>query len=222
MEQPKIWLASNSPRRREILSWTGWDIKASAANIDESRRGQEPAQDFVLRLAFEKANHPISGNTSDRVIIAADTIVVLDGEILGKPSDDAQAFEMLNALGGRAHEVMTGLVVRSVASGEVYQDICRTCVEMRPYSEEEIHRYIASGDPTDKAGGYAIQNKEFHPVVNFNGCFSSVMGMPLCHLERILQKAILTEPVGLAQICQNHLKYNCPISSRVMAGEDIG
>ena len=222
MVQPKIWLASNSPRRREILSWTGWDIKASAANIDESRRGQEPAHDFVLRLAYEKADHPIPGITSDQVVIAADTIVVLDEEILGKPSDDANAFDMLKSLGGRTHRVMTGLAVRSVASGKFYQDICRTNVEMRPYTDKEIRKYIASGDPTDKAGGYAIQNVDFHPVVDFSGCFSSVMGMPLCHLERILRKLILTEPVGLAQICQNHLKYDCPIAGRIMAGEDIG
>lgn len=205
-----------------MLAWLDWDLDASSANIDESKRPKESAQEYVLRLATEKADYPIPGAGLDDVVIAADTIVVLDEEILGKPADEGEAYQMLSQLSARAHWVITAITVRSGNSGYVHQDICRTRVQMREYTDEEIEQYIASGDPMDKAGAYAIQNTTFHPVVDFNGCFTSVMGMPLCHLERTLQKLSIYEPSGLAIICQNHLKYNCLITSRVMAGEDIG
>ena len=222
MAQRKFWLASNSPRRREMLAWVDWDLEASAANIDESRHPEESAQEYVLRLAAEKAGYPIPGAGLDDVVIAADTIVVLDEEILGKPTDEREAFEMLSQLRAREHWVMTALAVRSGGAEHVHRDICRTRVQMREYTDEEIEQYIASGDPMDKAGAYAIQSTVFHPVVDLNGCFASVMGMPLCHLERTLLKFSISKPSGLALICQNHLKYNCSITDRVMAGEDIG
>jgi MAF protein len=224
MAHCKFWLASNSPRRREMLAWVNWDLEASAANIDESRHPEESAQEYVLRLAVEKANYPIPGAGSDDIIIAADTIVVLDKEILGKPTDEKEAYEMLSQLRAHEHWVMTAIAVRSNSTGteHVHQDICRTRVQMREYADEEIKHYIASGDPMDKAGAYAIQNISFHPAVDFNGCFASVMGIPLCHLERTLQKSSIYKPSGLALICQKHLKYNCSITGRVMAGEEIG
>jgi len=222
MAQRKFWLASNSPRRREMLAWVDWDLEASAANIDESRYAEESAQEYVLRLAVEKVGYPIPEAGSDDVVIAADTIVVLDKQILGKPIDEREAFEMLSRLRAREHWVMTAIAIRSGGTEHVHHDICRTRVQMREYADEEIKQYIASGDPMDKAGGYAIQSTTFHPVVNLNGCFASVMGMPLCHLERTLIKFSIYKPSGLALICQNHIKYNCSITSRVMAGEDVG
>ena len=222
MTQRKFWLISNSPRRREMLAWIDWDLDAFAANIDESRRTGEPAEDYVLRIASKKARVPIGGAKSGDVVIAADTIVVLGEDILGKPEHPAQAHEMLSRLRAREHRVLTAIAVQVADSGGSLQDICRTHVCMRDYSDEEIQRYVKSGDPMDKAGAYAIQNGLFHPAIDFNGCFASVMGMPLCHLERTLQKLSVTDPVGLGLICQNHLKYTCPITDRVMAGEDIG
>jgi len=205
-----------------MLSWIDWNLEASAANIDESRHPEESAQECVIRLAAEKVSYPIPGAGLDDVVIAADTIVVLDEEILGKPADEGEAYEMLSRLRGREHWVMTAIAVRSGDTGHVHQDICCTRVQMREYSAKEIKQYVASGDPMDKAGAYAIQNTAFHPVADFNGCFASVMGMPLCHLERTLLKLSIYKPSGLAVICQNHLEYNCLITSRVMAGEDIG
>ncbi len=205
-----------------MLAWLDWDLNASSANIDESRRPKESAREYVLRLAAEKADYPIPGAGFNDVVIAADTIVVLDEEILGKPADEGEAYQMLSQLRAREHWVMTAIAVRSGNTGHVHQDICRTRVQMREYADEEIEQYIASGDPMDKAGAYAIQNTAFHPAVDFNGCFASVMGMPLCHLERTQQKLSIYEPSGFAVICQNHLKYNCLITNRVMAGEDIG
>jgi len=222
MTQRKFWLASNSPRRREMLAWVDWELEASAANIDETRHSEESAQEYVLRLGAEKAGYPIPQAGSDDIIIAADTIVVLDEKMLGKPKDEREAFEMLSQLRACEHWVMTAIAVRSGGTEHVHQDICRTRVQMREYADEEIKQYIASGDPMDKAGAYAIQSTIFHPAVDFNGCFASVMGMPLCHLERTLLKFSIYMPSGLALICQNHLKYNCSITECVMAGEDIG
>jgi septum formation protein len=222
MANRKIWLASNSPRRKEMFTWVKWDWGAYAANIDESQLPGEPAQEYVVRLAAEKANSPIPGVQEDDIIIAADTIVVLNDAILGKPEDNQQAVEMLANLRGRDHFVMTAVAARAMHYAPLKQDLCKTKVQMRSYTDQEIKRYVSSGDSRDKAGAYAIQNESFHPVVGFKGCFSSVMGMPLCHLERMLRKFPDYEPKDLACICQNHLKYTCPISKRVMAGEDIG
>ena len=205
-----------------MLAWVDWNLEASAANIDESRHSEESAQEYVLRLSAEKAGNSIPWAGSDDIIIAADTIVVLDEEMLGKPTDEREAFEMLSQLRARKHWVTTAIAVRSGGTEHVHQDICRTRVQMREYADEEIKQYIASGDPMDKAGAYAIQSTIFHPAVDFNGCFASVMGMPLCHLERTLLKFSIYELSGLAIICQNHLKFKCSIIDRVMAGEEIG
>lgn len=205
-----------------MLAWVDWDLEASAANIDESRHSEKSVQEYVLRLAAEKVGNPIPRAGSDDIIIAADTIVVLDEEVLGKPTDEREAFEMLSQLRAREHWVMTAIAVRSGGTEYVHQDICHTRVRMREYADEEIKQYIASGDPMDKAGAYAIQSAIFHPAVEFNGCFASVMGMPLCHLERTLLKFSIYKPSGLALICKNHLKYNCSITDRVMDGEEIG
>jgi len=220
MAEDRFWLASNSPRRREMLGWLDWNIQSSAADIDESRREDEPARDYVLRVSREKVEVPIASANAGDIFIAADTIVVLDENILGKPRDTDHAFEMLTALCGRTHYVFTAIAVKTKVG--MMQDVCCSPVRMRDYTREEISAYIASGDPMDKAGAYAIQYQEFSPVRQFNGCFASVMGMPLCHLERTLKKLGISNPHQFANPCQNHLEYACPITERVMAGEDVG
>jgi len=220
MAEKNFWLASNSPRRREMLGWLDWNFRIAAADIDESRQPAEPARDYVMRVSKQKAEVPIAGTDQGSVVIAADTIVVLDEEILGKPQDEEDAFSMLVALRGKTHFVHTAIAVRTNA--EIQQDICSSAVTMRDYSIEEIRAYIATGDPMDKAGSYAIQNRAFSPVEHFGGCFASVMGLPLCHLERTLKKCGIFQPKHFAAVCQNHLKYSCPITDQVMAGENVG
>jgi septum formation protein len=220
MAKNTFWLASNSPRRREMLGWLDWDIQPVAVDIDESRWETETARDYVMRVSREKAQAFIKDSDVNSVIIAADTIVVLDDEILGKPRDVNDAFAILSALRGRTHEVLTAIAIRTAAG--ITQDMCCSPVRMRNYTTGEIHAYIESGDPLDKAGAYAIQNRAFSPADDFNGCFASVMGMPLCHLERTLKQCGIGRPNQFALVCQNQLKYSCPITSRVMAGEDIG
>jgi len=203
-----------------MLGWLDWEIQATAADIDESRRENEPARDYVMRVSKAKAEASITSTDANSVIIAADTIVVLDGVILGKPRDADDAFAMLAALRGRTHDVLTAIAVHTATGTK--QDICCSPVRMRNYTTDEMQMYIDSGDPLDKAGAYAIQNRAFSPAEDFRGCFASVMGMPLCHLERTLRRCGIGYLNQFAPVCQNQLKYSCPIPSRVMAGEDIG
>jgi len=219
MKRQKYWLASNSPRRKEMLSWLGWDFTAAPADIDESRRPGEAARDYVTRLAAEKAERPVMDARGEDIIIAADTIVVLDEELIGKPEDENDARQILYQLRGRDHFVMTGIAVRRKSDNQLTQDICVSCVHMRDYAEKEIEEYIASGDPMDKAGAYAIQNPDFAPAEDFSGCYASVMGLPMCHMMRTLTALTGEAFPGDAEISKNHLKYNCPITKIVMAWE---
>ena len=216
-----FWLASNSPRRHEMISWLGWSFRAAASNIDEAALPQEKPLEHVKRLALTKAQAEIKAAQSGDFILAADTIVVRDDDILGKPADAQQAIEILKSLRGRQHQVVTAITVRQV-DGSLLRDICVTNVTMRDYSDAEIEAYVASGDPMDKAGAYAIQSPGFHPAVDFCGCFASVMGLPLCHLERTLRKFPAYQKTDMATICQKNLKYKCPITERVMSGVNIG
>jgi septum formation protein len=149
---------------------------------------------------------------------------VADGSVLlGKPADAAEAASMLERLRGRTHQVYTALALLDPTRGRLLTDLCVSQVPMRAYSADEMAAYIASGDPLDKAGAYAIQHSGFNPVVNFAGCFASVMGLPLCHLVRITLKMGLTLPTShVPHACQSALAYTCPIYERVLGGENAG
>lgn len=205
-----------------MISWLGWSFRSVPSHIDESIAVNEMAVDYVQRIALEKSQVLVKGAQAGDVIIAADTIVVLDGKVLGKPVDSQNASEMLKSLRKREHQVITAISIRQEGSRTLIRDICRSDVQMRDYSDREIESYILSGDPLDKAGSYAIQSPEFDPVVDFKGCYASVMGMPLCHLERTLRKVPDYQDCEMSRICQKNLKYECPITRRVMSGEDIG
>lgn len=216
-----IILASQSPRRKELLSWTGLPYTVQPADVDETIHTGEGPEPYVLRLGNEKAKAVRLNNTTG-IIIAADTAVVDDSAILGKPETQEKAFEYLQQLRGREHFVISGLIVRTFNDEKILQDICCSGVQMRNYSDEEIREYIQTGDPMDKAGAYAVQHKGFHPVVNFQGCFANVMGLPLCHLVRTLAKYDVQPFFDLPATCQRNLGYDCPVSHRILDGEDIG
>jgi septum formation protein len=141
---------------------------------------------------------------------------------LGKPENIADARRMLTQLRGHTHQVITAVVLFNPQSGCMEEEICRTDVPMRNYSEAEIKTYISSGDPMDKAGAYAIQHSGFHPVENFNGCFASVMGLPLCHIKRLAKKFDKPVADSLVTECQRYNQYICPIFQRVAEGMEIG
>jgi septum formation protein len=205
-------LASNSPRRRSLLALGGWRFQVQAADVDESIIEGELAVGYVLRLAQSKAEAVAKNFNRQEVILASDTTVVDGGEILGKPEDPTQAVAMLRQLRAHTHQVHTALTVHCVSDGVQYSEVCTTDVPMRAYSDAEIAAYVASGDPLDKAGAYAIQNRDFRPVENLSGCFASVMGLPLCHLARLLRRIGMPAPAGdVAAACQADLGYACDV-----------
>jgi MAF protein len=213
-------LASNSPRRRELLALGGWTFSVRPADVDETPLPGETPGTYVLRLAESKAKACALTAAPGEVIVAADTTVAIDGRILGKPRDAAEAVEMLRLLCGRRHQVHTGIGVKK---GDVLlTDLCTTDVPMRSYSADEIMAYVATGDPLDKAGAYAIQHAGFHPVENLSGCFASVMGLPLCHLLRLLRRVDVLPAADVPGGCQATLAYKCPITDAVLRGEAVG
>ncbi len=222
MPSAQIILASTSPRRNELLSLTGWSFEISPANIDEALHpGETPAQ-YVIRLAETKAHMVGSRAAPGQIVLAADTTVADGLVVLGKPADAAEALEMLLQLRGRVHQVYTAVAVFDPATGQSAHDLCTSQVRMRRYRRDEVEAYVASGDPMDKAGAYAIQHPVFRPVEHFAGCFASVMGLPLCHVTRTLQKFGLLPMRDVPQACQVHLNYQCPIHQAVLRGEDVG
>jgi len=199
-----------------------WVVSSCAPEVDESRLAGEAPADYVLRLAEAKARTAVGDAADGAVVIAADTAVV-DGEsVLGKPVDAADAARMLRLLRGRVHQVYTGIAAMTAATHQCWTDVCVTDVPMRNYSDAEIEAYVASGDALDKAGAYGIQHAGFHPAERLAGCFASVMGMPLCHLLRLLDRMQLPSQHALPERCQSHLKYSCPVSSAILRGEPVG
>jgi len=210
-------LASNSPRRQELLSLGGQRYRILPADVDETPRTGETPRDYVTRLAKEKAQVAaglIGGKQT--LILAADTTVVFKGHILGKPADASEARQMLKQLRGKVHLVYTAIALLRIPDQALRLDFAETQVPMRNYTDAEIEDYIAGGDPLDKAGAYAIQHAGFHPVASMQGCFANVIGLPLCHLQRTLHKWGQSMDKDLSTVCQDHLAYPCPVTSQIL------
>ncbi len=208
-EKPRLILASNSPRRRQLLALAGWKFSVSAADVDESQLPNESPADYVLRLAEAKAR-AIRAET-DQIVLAADTTVVDGMDILGKPEDSAEAIAMLQRLRGHTHQVYSGIALLRPSDKLLLKDLCVTDVRMRDYSDEEILAYVQTGDPLDKAGAYAIQHPQFHPVASLDSCYASVMGLPVCHVILQMRKMGLQPNVDFFAGCETLLEYQCPI-----------
>ncbi len=209
-------LASHSPRRHYLLGLTGWNFDVAPAGINENVLPGETPWAYVLRLAEGKARAVGAQRDGDDVIIAADTTVVADGQILAKPEDGDDAEAMLRRLRGRTHQVYTALAVYRPETGRLHTDLGETDVPMRAYSDAEVRAYIASGDPMDKAGAYAIQNEDFDPAPAVQGCFANVVGLPLCHLTRTLEKMGLSPEKDVPASCQAALDYCCPVYETIL------
>ena len=212
-----IILASQSPRRVELLRLLGCDFEVRPAAVDESLRPGEAAEDYVLRLAEAKARAAHSAAPAGAILVGADTAVVDRGQVMGKPASLEDAIRMLRQLRGRAHRVYTAVAVLRASDGRLLTDLCTTEVPMRAYADDEIRKYADSGDPMDKAGGYAIQNSDFRPVEGLAGCFANVMGLPLCHLTRTLRKLALSPRADVPVRCQDELGYDCPVYNQILA-----
>ncbi len=228
---PPLILASASPRRADLLASLGLPFTVRAADIDETPRPDEAADDYVERLARAKAavvatstgataaagtSATAAAGTSEAtpeigaLVIAADTVVVLDGRLLGKPADSAEARVMLSALSGRTHEVKTGVAIAALAAhGPIVTDVCTTSVTFRALDQAEIEWYIATGEPLDKAGAYGIQGWGGTFVERISGSYHNVVGLPIHTVDDLLRlhgrplrawttRASPNEPVGVA------------------------
>jgi septum formation protein len=189
-EAAQLILASSSPRRRELLTSLGIPFIILKPDIDENQREGEAPLDYVRRLSIEKAMDVLSKAPSNGLVLAADTIVIHENTVLGKPVDADDARHMLGLLRNRKHQVCTAITLMSATSEpDLPVSLTRlttTDVTMRDYTDSEINTYIATGDPFDKAGSYAIQHLEFNPVAHIEGSYSNVVGLPLETLAETL------------------------------------
>lgn len=211
----RLILASGSPRRRQLLSLMGIPFAVKAVGVDESQLYGEPPTELVLRVSQTKAL-TVSEARPDELIIAADTVVVLGGEVLGKPRDPEEASQMLHHLRGRPHLVYSGLTVWHPTSRKMVCQLGESSVWMRDYDDGEIDSYVDSGDPMDKAGAYAIQHPGFDPVSRVDGCWLNVMGLPLCHLGRALGRFGVLVPTNVPATCQAFSQRECAVSSDIL------
>jgi septum formation protein len=180
----RLVLASRSPRRADLLRAAGYEFEVAPADIDERRHDGEPPSAYVARLAEEKAAM-VGRRAPDAIVLGADTIVVIDGVALGKPSDDADAGTMLRRLSGRRHDVLTGVALQAVGRG--CHEVARTQVDLRVLSAAEIAWYVGSGEPDGKAGAYAIQGRASRFVTRIDGSYSNVVGLPIAVVDRLLR-----------------------------------
>ena len=186
MDHGTVWLASASPRRRELLSQIGVAHEVCPVDIDESRLPGEAPRDFVRRLAVEKATRAWRDNAAagGQPVLAADTVVVLGDVVFGKPADPADAVDILGRLSGRTHDVLTA--VACMQEGERDVRLSASQVSFRPISPAEREAYVATGEPMDKAGAYAIQGRAAVFVERLEGSYSGVMGLPLFETAALL------------------------------------
>lgn len=184
----KLILASASPRRAEVLRAAGIAFEVLPADVDESPQPSEGPGELVARLAEAKARSAAARAASPAILVGADTAVVMDAKTLGKPASADDARRMLRLLSGRTHSVITGLALVRLPGGESRREQETTRVTFAPLTDREIEDYVASGEPFDKAGAYAIQGLGGRFVTRVEGCYSNVVGMPLARLYRMLRE----------------------------------
>ncbi|MEZ4732163.1 MAG: Maf family protein [Caldilineaceae bacterium] len=212
MSVPQLILASGSPRRQQFLRELGLPFVVQVADIDETPAAAEAPIDLALRLASSKAQAVaarLATSKNDYIIVAADTVVALDNQLLGKPADAAEAIQMLTVLCDRTHEVHTSISVLCWPNGEQQTWVNTTQVQMRNYSDAEIAAYVATGDPLDKAGAYAIQHPDFAPVCALQGCMSGVIGLPLGDLRALLANVGIELTAAVVPVCCRQTHFPC-------------
>ena len=207
-----LTLASASPRRRQLLQALGMDFRAQPSSVPEEPEPSESPIDLVRRLALAKAR-TVAAGVSEGLVLGADSVVVHQGDILGKPASVEEARGMLARLRGNTHQVFSGVAVVDASTGEHRLASETTPVLMREYSDAEVEDYIASGSPMDKAGAYGVQDADFHPASSVQGCYSNVVGLPLCTLLDVLREmgyeATPKVPAPLTESCTE-----CPLQVR--------
>lgn len=184
----KIVLASASPRRKKLLSQIGLNFIVESSNIDEQFDKESSDFDSLVKdLAYKKAKN-VARNYTDGIIIGADTIVAIEGSILGKPNSEYEAKMMLKKLSGKWHSVFTGVAVIDLDSKVILTDFVESKVKFKKLSRSEIDNYVKTGEPFDKAGAYGIQGKGALLVEKINGCYYNIVGLPVSKLGKMLSK----------------------------------
>jgi MAF protein len=198
-----------------LLRLLGVPFAVTAADVREIPRPGETPAELVIRLSRAKAGGARLVDRRGALVIGCDTVVALDGDILGKPSDTRDAQAMLRRLRERSHIVYSAITLLD-PTDRAATELAETRLKMRAYSECEIRAYVASGDPLDKAGGYAIQHSDFHPVDEIEGCYASVMGLPLCHLARCLRNWGIEPTTDVPTTCQAHTGHRCAVHQEIV------
>ncbi len=203
MTSPTLFLASGSPRRRQLLSDAGITFVQHVVPVDEDALAAayegppEYLGEYLARCKAEAARHDLRQHGRDGLVLASDTTVLLAGRSLAKPGDPDEAVMMLAELRGREHIVATGVALALPGGPAIHTASSHSRVRMRHYADDELRAYVASGDPFDKAGAYSIQHAGFHPVASFSGCYLGVVGLPVCIVAALLGRGPLP-PVGAA------------------------
>jgi len=205
----RLILASGSPRRRELLALLNIPFDVATAELDENVAGGYDPVGIAKAIAAGKAR-AVKASVEAGLVLAADTLVLYQGQRLGKPRDAAEARNTLSRMRGRWHSVITGLAL-ATDSGSLAMSAVETKVKMRRYGLDEVASYVASGEPMDKAGAYAIQDPVFQPVARIDGCYANVMGLPLCAIYVLLGESGMSVPVDPAQACPRYLGIRCAL-----------
>ncbi len=187
-ELERLVLASSSPRRAEILRAVGWPFEAVAADVDEAVRGGEEVSEYVERLACEKAE-AVAERRASGLVLGADTTVAVGGQMLGKPTDTEDARRMLRLLSGRWHDVLTGVALVRAETGEVLVAHELTRVRFAPLADDEIEWYVATGEPADKAGAYAVQGRAALFIEEIEGDYWNVVGLPVRLVYKLAEES---------------------------------
>lgn len=190
---PNFILASQSPRRKDLLEQAGFSFEVIPGNFDEGSVPLDKPESYARLLALEKANQ-IGNQYPDSWVIGADTVVCIDGAILGKPNSKQDARRMLNLLSGQTHQVVTGYALIKNAEQKLFTDAVRTDVSFKTLSTEEIEWYIHTSEPFDKAGGYAIQGLGTFLVKGIKGSYTNVVGLPVCEVIELLYREGIARP----------------------------
>ncbi len=193
----KLILASASPRRSELLRLLGMSFEVVPSHVSETMDRSIPPADYVREIASRKAR-TVAASFRRELVLGADTVVVLDGDILEKPAGEVEAIQMLSRLSGKTHQVHTGLMLIDTESGRFLRDAAVTDVAMRPLKPEEIQFYVKTGEPMDKAGAYAVQGMAAAFVQSISGCFYNVVGLPLSLFCSLLEQMVGKSPLQFA------------------------
>ena len=206
----RLVLASGSPRRKELLTELGLEFEVIPSNAPEDPLDGEAPADMVRRLSRDKAM-TVAAAMGEGFVVGADSTVVLDGKSIGKPEDADDARRMLLELRGTRHNVITGLTVVDAGTGKSLTDHMSADVTMRDFTDEEMEESIASGTPMDKAGAYAVQDQVFRPATLMGGCYTNVVGLPLCRLLEMLAELGYKPPAGLSPSAGSLCLGHCPL-----------